>query len=428
MRNHKDGEARTLVFCIDPIEGSSYPVTETGYAMVYRSWERAMNNGDGVYVVYPDAELSRGSNPADDRPQVCVTAHRVEHFVDAPYRYYRSQREGYEPGRSLGSSRCHRESAPVELTLNRVDAVVFRQETGATYRRRRLLQALVEIEHDTLIYLSPRLALDPWYSSKVLPQRIAPEAVPQTFYTDQGDSRAPVEDKADQAIDFIRHTLGRPNTVIVKPLRGDNGFGICVLGQHPTRGALGAVDDRAALLHLLETHGDLVVQEYVPSIRTPEDLRDTPLHAIPVERRDFGEVRFLLIDGRIPKTAAGRDIVVARRVPGPDSLIADSGISYATALSDAERAFVEQVGWTYRQEGIHFGGGDLIRTPDPQRPFLFTDAARSVCGHAVVTGALNGEPYLIVDQVLDNLDHQLRARRQRAGTPNPGWCSSGMAP
>jgi hypothetical protein len=94
-------------------------------------------------------------------------------------------------------------------------------------------------------------------------------------------------------------------------------------------------------------------------------------------------------------------------VPSATSLIADSGISYPTTLSPAEYGFLERLGPVYRRMGIYFGGGDLIRTADPARPFVFTDAARSVCGHAVVTGALNGDPYLIVDQILDSIDRHI---------------------
>jgi hypothetical protein len=117
-----------------------------------------------------------------------------------------------------------------------------------------------------------------------------------------------------------------------------------------------------------------------------------------------------LIDGELPRLPDGELCRVARRVPNDDSLIADSGVSYPTTLSAAEIAFLTRVGALYRQWGINFGGGDLIRTPDPARPFVFTDAAQSVCGHAVVTGALNGEPYLIVDRILDSIDVQIQIR------------------
>jgi hypothetical protein len=99
-------------------------------------------------------------------------------------------------------------------------------------------------------------------------------------------------------------------------------------------------------------------------------------------------------------------------------LVADSGISYATKLSSRELEFLAQLGPLYRSWGIYFGGGDLIRTPDPDRPFVFTDAARSVCGHAVVTGALNNEPYLIIDQILDSIDRHLRVLRPRSNAQN----------
>ena len=151
------------------------------------------------------------------------------------------------------------------------------------------------------------------------------------------------------------------------------------------------------------------MQEYLPSVRRPSDLRNTPLDQVPLDRRDFGEIRFVVVDGRVPRTADDTPILVARRVPSDDSIVADSGISHPTALSAEELAFVEKLGRRYVELGIHFGGGDLIRTADPERPFLFTDAAQSVCGHAVVTGALNGDPYLIIDRVLHSIDRRIRA-------------------
>jgi hypothetical protein len=129
------------------------------------------------------------------------------------------------------------------------------------------------------------------------------------------------------------------------------------------------------------------------------------------DRADFGEVRFLLIDGEVPRAQDGKPVAIARRVPTDSSLVADSGISYATHLTSQELEFLARVGPLYRKWGIYFGGGDLIRTPDPDRPFVFTDAARSVCGHAVVTGALNNEPYLIIDQVLDSIGRHMCAAR-----------------
>ena len=123
---------------------------------------------------------------------------------------------------------------------------------------------------------------------------------------------------------------------------------------------------------------DLVVQEYVPSVRSPLP-RDAALADVPRDRRDFGEVRFLLIDGEVPRDAAGEPYLVARRVPREGSLVADSSISHPTSLSAAELAFLRRLGPVYKRLGIHFGGGDLIRTPDPARPFVFTDAARSPC-------------------------------------------------
>jgi hypothetical protein len=225
--------------------------------------------------------------------------------------------------------------------------------------------------------------------------------------------------------------LGSPDTVIVKPLATNNGVGIRVLGRDPRGGPIRhAADDRAVLADMMGAHGELVVQEYVGSVRAPDDLT-VPLAAVPLDRRDFGEVRFLLIDGKLPSSADGRRCVFARRVPVADSLVADSGISHPTTLSAREQAFVEEVGQHYLRWGIYFGGGDLIRTPDPARPFVFTDAARSVCGHAVVTGALNGQPYLIVDQILDSIERRIQAqrtsRRPKVSARARSWSRAGTA-
>lgn len=399
--------AHRLLFFIDPIESSSYPVTETGYALLYRAFLRAQASGGEVYVAYPDA-TPRVSPRGERTPEVRIEARRVLSFAGAPYAHYRSQRANYQASAHVGSTRCHREAAPRELTINDLDAVVWRQESGEPAQSALTLRALGAVEPDTLVYLTPRLALDPRFGSKVIPGLVDPRFVPRSFHTSVCPNQASVDERAAAAVQFVREALGTPDTVIAKPVHGNNGVGVNVLGIHPiTKQRRQAVDDVAAWRASIARYGDMVVQEYLPSVRKPAHEPELVLDDVLPDRRDFGEVRFLLIDGEVPRDAAGFPCRVARRVPADDSLIADSGISYATSLSAAELTFLATLGPLYRRWGIHFGGGDLIRTPDPQRPFLFTDAARSVCGHAVVTGALNGEPYLIVDQVLDSLARQI---------------------
>ena len=400
-----DHRRRKTLFFIDPIEASSYPVTETGYGMLYRAWARAEQDGGEVYAVYPNAELHSLSGRGS--PGYAVDAHRIEYFAASPYEHFKSQRRSYDAGSDVGSQPCHRQSSARAIELTDADVIVFRQETGPVSMRRQMLKALAAIEDRVLVYLSPTLALDPRYSSKVLPAQIAPERVPLSFETQavKGDIAAKVE----QAMRFVQGELRAPPTFIAKPIFGDNGIGITACGRSPIEGGRD-VDAHGAVTHLLQTHGDLIIQEYIPSIRAPADIAAGDLHQVSEDRRDFGEIRFLLIDGTIPRTRDGRRIQVARRVPTASSLVADSGISYGTTLSREECDFLAQVGREYLRRNIYFGGGDLIRTPHPNRPFVFTDAARSVCGHAVVTGALNGEPYLIVDQVLDSIERQLIRR------------------
>ena len=402
---------RSWVFFIDPIEGSSYPVTETGYALLYRAFQRLQAEDIELFVVYPDAELHEGVDE-HGMPALRVTAHRLLRFFAEPYTHYRSQRQTYTENADLGAARCHEEGPPLLLCLQDAEAVVFRQETGSETQRKRLLQALSHIERDTVVYLSPRLGLDPRLGSKVLPRELCPKHCPRSFHTDAQSDLATIEEKAAAALRFVREQLHAPQTVLVKPINGNNGVGIRVLGTDPLGGQHGTPITSASLQALLAQFGDLVVQEYLPSVRLPADLKDTPPEAIPVDRRDFGEVRFLLIDGTLPRAPGGRELVFARRTPADHSLVADSGISRPTTLSAAERAFLKQLGRHYVRLGIYFGGGDLIRTADAARPFLFTDAARAVCGHAVVTGALNGDPYLIVDQVLDSLERRIAVQRK----------------
>ncbi|HET8937141.1 MAG TPA: hypothetical protein VFN67_27055 [Polyangiales bacterium] len=408
--NNYNADAK-LLFLIDRIEDSSYPVTETGYALMYRAWMRALSGSGEIYVAYPDSPwtLSR-------QGELIISAHRVVAFPAAPYAFYRSQREAYAADTDVGSERCHVELEARALVANTCDAVVWRQETGAPEASRALLQALTRVERDTLVYLSPWLALDPLFASKVLPRRVDARLTPRTYLTTDEPSTSG-DAKAEAARAFVLESLGVPETVIAKPVYGNNGVGIHVLGRHPITGEthmrLGDLD---SYQKLLAQYGELVIQEYIPSVRSPVGQDPAVLAGVPRERCDFGEVRFLLIDGEVPRDHEGRPCLVARRVPTDQSLVADSGISFATQLSAAELAFLEQLGPLYRSWGIFFGGGDLIRTPDPERPFVFTDAARSVCGHAVVTGALNGEPYLIVDQVLDSIDRHMRAGRALSRT------------
>jgi len=390
---------RTWLFFIDRIEESSYPVTETGYALLYRAWSRSQADGSQIYVAYPDCVWTETSSG-----ELTVAAQRVVSFNAAPYIFYRSQRDNYQAGADIGSQRCHEEEETAPLRVNDVAAVVWRQETGDPLQMRSLLEALGRVERDTVVYLSPKLALDPRFGSKIIPHSFDAKLTPRSYHTNYPDTEQSLLDKAAHVRAFVQHELGTPDTVIAKPLFGNNGFGIHVVGLDPVTGRReSAVDDLHVWLDLITRYGDLVAQEYIPSVRSPVGNSAEALGDVPLERCDFGEIRFLLIDGEIPRDKNGQPILVARRVPSDTSLIADSGISYATKLSDDELAFLSRLGPVYRHMGIYFGGGDLIRTPDPARPFVFTDAARSVCGHAVVTGALNGDPYLIVDQILDSV-------------------------
>ena len=391
-----------LLFLIDRIEDSSYPVTETGYALLYRAWMRALSGSGEVYVAYPDSPWSLSS-----QGELIISAQRVVSFPAAPYVFYRSQRATYQADEDVGSTRCHIELEPRPLVANHCDAVVWRQESGLPEAERALLQALTRVERDTVVYLSPWLALDPRFASKVLPRRVDERLTPRTYLTTE-EPNTVGDAKAASARAFVYEQLGAPQTVIAKPVYGNNGVGIHVLGRHPLSGEVQLpLDDLDTYNQLLRQYGELVIQEYIPSVRSP--VGQAPEQLV-TERADFGEIRFLLIDGEVPRDREGRPAAVARRVPTDTSLVADSGISYATQLTDRELEFLAQLGPLYRSWGIHFGGGDLIRTPDPDRPFVFTDAARSVCGHAVVTGALNDEPYLIIDQILDSLDRQMRAK------------------
>lgn len=400
-----DADAK-LLFLIDRIEDSSYPVTETGYALVYRAWMRALSGSGQIYVAYPDSPWSLSS-----QGELIISAHRVASFAAAPYAFYRSQREGYSADRDLGSGRCHVELEARPLVANSCDAVVWRQESGAPETMRALLQALTRVERDTLVYLSPRLALDPGFASKVLPKRVDERLTPRTYWTTEAPDTLT---KAEAARAFVLDQLGAPETVVAKPLYGNNGVGIHVLGKHPITSAVQLrLEELDTYNQLLAQYGELVIQEYIPSLRSPIGQDPEVLANVPRDRVDFGEIRFLLIDGEVPRDQEGKPLAVARRVPSDASLVADSGISYATDLTARELEFLAQLGPLYRSWGIYFGGGDLIRTPDPERPFLFTDAARSVCGHAVVTGALNGEPYLIIDQILDSVDRHMRAAHSR---------------
>lgn len=378
--------SRTLLVFIDPIQESSYPVTESGYALVHRLWMNVQHQGDSLFIAYPNAEISEANG------EIRCEAHRLIDFSRNPYEFYRCQTSDFCPNRDVGSSACHKETPSISLPLHQVDAIIWRQETGSDHERKWKLSCLQNLPHQPLLFLDPKLLLDPNYSSKVLPNQLAPEYCPRSLQTDGYVS--PTE-KIQAIHHFIHTELNEPETIMVKPLHGDNGIGIHVLGLDPRQQPPSTPLDTSAtyqplLAHLLETHQDLVIQEYIPSIRKVPGLLE----------HQYGEVRFLLINGRIPTRPDGQPFRFARRTPAPHCLKADSGVSEATLLTEAELKFLDKLGDQYVQLGILYGGGDLIRTPDPKRPFLFTDAARAVCGHLVVTGALNQNPYLVIDQVL----------------------------
>ncbi|MBX2812578.1 MAG: hypothetical protein KTR25_12240 [Myxococcales bacterium] len=379
---------RILLVFLDPIEACSYPVTESGYALLHRLWHRCGRTQDTIYVAYPHDHITMHSG------HLVIKARPLIDFSPSPYHYYQEQRSEYDSHRDLGSQACHVEGAPVDLLLSQVNAILWRQELGDPYLQREKLMAIASLRESTLLFLDPALLLSPEFSSKALPNLLAPQCVPVSFCTRTVDGS--IADKAEAALDFVQHRLGDPQTTILKPFSGDNGLGITFLGQDPRHvldPPLKSFSKIRVITELLQQHQDIIVQEYIPSIRAPANGIATPTQ--------FGEVRFLLIDGQIPTRNDGKPLIFAHRSPTPNSLMADSGISQPTYLTSQEMLFLEDIGKSYRQMGIHFGGGDLIRTPDPERPFVFTDAARAVCGHLVVTGALNNQPYLIVDQVLD---------------------------
>jgi hypothetical protein len=410
--------AQRLLFFIDPVEGSSYPATETGYAMVYRAFVRAEATGGEVYVAYPDAApvvSLRGSRT----PLVRVDAHRVSSFVDPPYAHYRGYRAAQSAGVPVDVGRCHEEAQATPLVLNDLDAVIWRQERGEPAQRGAQLRALRAVESDTLIYLAPRLALDPRFASKVIPDGVERRFRPRSFCTSWCPAEATARERAVAIVQFLHESLQDSSTVIAKTVVGDEDDEH-VFGFNPiTQRRECKIDDLSAWTALIQRCGDLVVQEYVPSVRAPDHEPGFSLSRVPHQRRDFGEVRFLLIDGQVPRDEAGFPYLVARSVPTGESLSADSGVSYPTSLSAAELSFLSTLGPLYRRWGIHFGGGDLIRTGDVERPFVFTDAARSVCGHAVVMGALNGEPYVIVDQVLDSVGRQIELHHNERAEQEP---------
>ncbi|HKU43635.1 MAG TPA: hypothetical protein VJR89_36000 [Polyangiales bacterium] len=379
---------RRLLFFIDRIEGASDPATDDGYALLYRAFVRARRCGDEIYVAYPETPWTRGPDG-----HVYAFAHRVLSFRASPYAWFTDEQPA-----------CHAVSDELTLELDTLDAVIWQLSSGNAERNRQLLRALARVEQHTLVYPSPRFALDPRLGAKVLPGLADPHFTPKTHHTAgyaADGCRIGARDKARRAVTFLREALGSAGTAIVKPLHGAHGVGVHVLGVDPRTGRIGtALDDVAALCELLERYGDLVVQEYIASLRDEQ----------------FGEVRFSLIDGEIPRTATGKPCRVPRRVPTPDSLLADSGVPSGSELTQPELEFVTRLGALYRQWGIHCGGGDLIRTPEPERPFVFIDAAQWVSGDAVVTGVLNGEPYGVVDAVLDSIDRQIQRRGDEVRT------------
>lgn len=100
------------LFLIDRIEESSYPVTETGYALTYRAFLRAAASGGEVYVAYPDSTWMQAPNGS-----VRMQGHRVLSFADAPYSYYQSQRAAYRAGAHVGSRACHEQAPATTLRL-----------------------------------------------------------------------------------------------------------------------------------------------------------------------------------------------------------------------------------------------------------------------------------------------------------------------
>src|SRR5262245_11359533 len=115
-----EAKPNRILMLIDRIEHSSYPVTETGYALTYRAFLRAAAQGGEVFVAYPDSTWMQATNG-----NVRIQAHRVLSFAGAPYNLYQSQRDTYRPGAHVGSLACHEQAAAATLRLEELDAVVW---------------------------------------------------------------------------------------------------------------------------------------------------------------------------------------------------------------------------------------------------------------------------------------------------------------
>ncbi len=390
----RSNKINQVLFFIDAIEQARWPKTETGYGLLYTAWSMAQQSlGRNVSTRIFMAQQGD-----------CLLGHRVQclmirMFTQVPYDYFSDENH-------IGSC-CHTVATSVVMDIRTFDVIVWRREksmqgSGVHLMLEKLAQ--IEKKNPNIVFLNSPTSILTSKNSKEIPKDIGTMHYPLSFETVQIVGSA--MQKVDASLDFVKERLQQPKTFVVKPHQGDNGKGVTLFGDYPVGARDFPVIDAKKyvehLLYMLDQYGNLIIQEYLPSLRFPQALK----HLHPAEaawkHQTYGEVRFLLLNGELLKDNKGQCLSIALRCPNDKSYLSDSGTSYRTNLTEQEQYFLEHyVGPYYKSNKILLGGGDLIRTADPVRPFLFTDAAQAICGHVVVTGALNGNPYLITQIIME---------------------------
>lgn len=201
------------------------------------------------------------------------------------------------------------------LPLDGVDGVVIRTSPGRDGKRAEAHAAALDLLErvDVPVLNDPsalrRTGSKLWLTT--LPERLRP----RTLLT-----RDP---------ERVRAFLVEQGTIVVKPLLGTGGRGVMRLRRTDR-------DKVAPMVELLGGEGLVMAQEYLPDAKR-------------------GDTRVLVLEGQV--------LGAVHRVPGKGearSNVSKGGSAKRAALSDAQRAAVDEIVAVLAAEGLFFAGIDLI--------------------------------------------------------------------
>ena len=373
-------------------------MTHTPYGFAYTAWVLAQqrryvnrvfiaHNAHGLHEKFDE------NSPVRQNESAFYLQVRKLSFNASPYDFYSKTQQ------DLTGHTCLEMSKTISINLCKHDCrlgILLLRE-GHTQAEMAQIEALrhylarleKKLNHIFWFIKPSQLLKKP--ASKEIVRRIAGAHYPLSLDTTTLNERS-IQGKVKCCLKFIDKQFASKKCFIVKPNNQQNGVGVTLFGNntllenHKIAYASAMIPPQSyaqALESMLKKFGHLVIQEYIQAIRQQ------------------GEVRFILVKGKIPTHEDGKPFKMALRRPNADSIFTDSGVSEPVELTEAETRFCNDVvGPFHNRFALMYSGGDLIRAGEH---FYYTDDASTLCGHIIVTGQLNNpkDPYILARLILN---------------------------